>query len=413
MSNDSIEPQLDQLPKALHSEDARLDPYGWYRKMRDENPIRYDSDRGVWDVFRYDDVKRVVREYELFSSSTDFQPGDDVAGGRDANSSSEKNESESGLFGEMLVKTDPPKHDRIRSVVAEHFQADALQSYQPRIETIANELVDDLKRGRVDLVDAFSYPLPVDVIAGVIGVPREERATFKRWSDSLTDVASEPGDGDDLTQPEVMMRMGEYFQKRLADRRESPREDLLTAIATAGDAESALSDREAVSLCIILLIAGNITTTNLLTNAVWSFHEHGILDDVQTGTVPLRPAVEEVLRYRSPLHSVDRVARRDIELGRETIEAGDYVVAWLGSANRDGRHFDTPDEFDPTRRPNDHLAFGQGIHYCLGAPLARLEADIGFSALFDRFEITDVDTNDLQRSPSGVYGLEELVVTLA
>lgn len=413
MDDDSIGPQLDQLPKALRGEDARFDPYDWYREMRNENPVRYDPDRGVWDVFRYDDVKRVVREDELFSSSMDFQTGDDVAGGRDTDPSAETNESERGLFGEMLIMTDPPKHDRIRSVVAEHFQADAIRTYRPRVETIANELVDDLERGRVDLVDAFSYPFPVDIIAGVLGVPREERATFKHWSDALTDIASESGDEDDLTQPEAMMQMGEYFQERLADRREDPQDDLLTAIATAGDEESALSKQEAISLCILLLIAGNVTTTNLLTNAVWSFHEHGILDDVQTGAVPLRPAVEEVLRYRSSIQDVDRIARSDIELGGETVEAGDHVVAWLGSANRDGHHFESPDEFDPTRRPNDHLAFGHGIHYCLGAPLARLEAEVGFSTLFDRFEITDVDTNDLQRSPSGVYGLEELVVTLA
>ena len=410
MADDSTEPQLDRPPKELR-DDARLEPYEWYREMRDESPVRYDPDREVWDVFRYDDVKRIVREDELFSSKMDFQPGDDTDKGRDAAPSTE-GDSERDSFGEMLVSTDPPKHDRIRSVVAEHFQADAIRSYRPRVEAIADELVADLEPGRVDLVETFSYPLPVDAIAGVLGVPREERATFKRWSDAVADVASEPGDRNDLTRPEAMMQMSEYFRERLADRRETPRNDLLTAIATAGEDESALSEREAISLCTLLLLAGNVTTTNLLTNAIWSFHEHDVLDDVQTGAVSLQSAVEEVLRYRSPIQDGNRVARRDIELGGEAIEAGDHVVAWLGSANRDGRHFDSPDEFDPSRRPNDHLAFGHGIHYCLGAPLARLEAEVGFSALFDRFEITDVATNDLQRSPSDVYGLEELIVSL-
>lgn len=408
MGDDSNPPQLDQPPKALR-DDARLDPYEWYQEMRDENPVRYDEERGVWDVFRYDDAKRVLRDHDTFSSSMDPEPNG-VANGQPDGQRTETDESKSTPFGDMLIATDPPKHDRIRSVVAEHFQADAIRSYRPRVEAIATDLVDNLEPGEVDLVESFSDPLPVDVIAGVLGVPREERATFKRWSDAVTGVATAANTG--ITREEAFRRMSEYFGRLLTDRRQNPCDDLLTAIATAGD-ESELSDREMVSLCIFLLIAGNVTTTNLLTNAVWSFHEHGVLDDVQTGAVPLQPSVEEALRYRSPVQKVERVAHRDSELGGETIEAGEFVVVWLGAANRDDRHFDDPEKFDPTRRPNDHLAFGQGIHFCLGAPLARLEVQVGLTALFETFDVTASDTTDLSRSSGEIYGLEEFVVTLS
>ncbi|KZN26469.1 hypothetical protein A4G99_20685 [Haladaptatus sp. R4] len=413
MSEKSNEVQLERPPATLSTEDARLEPSEWYQEMRDETPVRFDPDRGVWDVFRYDDVRYVLKQYDLFSSNPmGSRSEDDVERDQSTSSPETMSESERGAFAEMLISTDPPKHERIRSVVNEHFQADAIRSYRPRVEAIADELVSDLELGRIDLVESFSYPFPVDVIAGVLGVPREDRATFKQWSDTITGAADASMDGG-LTREEAVMRMSDYFQTLLVDRRENPRDDLLTVIATAGSEESGLSHPEMISLCILLLIAGNVTTTNLLTNAIWCFHEHGLLDDVQNGEIPLDSAIEEVLRYRSPVQRQERVALQDVELGGKTIEEGDYVVAWIGAANRDERKFDSPETFDPTRRPNSHLAFGQGIHYCLGAPLARLEAEVGFRTLFDRFDIADVDTTDL--CPLGsveIYGSKRLPVTL-
>ncbi|MGA9402345.1 cytochrome P450 [Haladaptatus sp.] len=401
-SNDALE---NESPAALRTDEVRLDPFSWYREMRDEAPVRFDPDRGVWDVFRYDDVRRVLKGHDRFSSSMEFQSTDEPS-----SPESEAGEQERGSFGEMLIATDPPKHDRIRSVVNEHFQADAIRSYRPRVEAIAEELVADIEPGRTDLVEAFSYPFPVDVIAGVLGVPREDRATFKRWSDAF--IGSSARDEDGLSPEEGMMKMSEYFGTLFEERRKDPRDDLLTAIATAESGESALSGPEMVSLCILLLIAGNVTTTNLLTNAIWCFDEHDLLDDVQNEEIPLGSAVEEVLRYRSPVQHLERFARQDVEFGGKTIREGDEVVAWVGSANRDERKFDSPDTFDPTRRPNSHLAFGQGIHYCLGAPLARLEAEVGFTILFDTFDIVDVDTTDLSPASREIYGVELLPVTL-
>ena len=160
---------------------------------------------------------------------------------------------------------------------------------------------------------------------------------------------------------------------------------------------------------MLLLIAGNITTTNLVTNAVWCFDEHGVTDAVRTGDIDRKQAIEEVLRYRSPVQSLRRVATRDVELGGKTIEKGDLVTAWIGSANRDPDVFDAPDEFRPERSPNRHIAFGKGIHYCLGAPLARVEADVALKALLEQFDTIEPTEIDKKPVPSQVlYGLETL-----
>lgn len=407
MDERSNDMPMEKPPEALTTDKARLEPFSWYREMRDEAPVRYDPDREVWDIFRYDDVRRILKEHDLFSSSNDLQSEHERSSPDEESATSKP---ELGSFGEMLIAIDPPKHGRIRSVVNEYFQADAIRSYRPRVETIADELVSEIEPGRIDLVESFSYPLPVDVIAGVLGVPSEDREIFKRWSDSIIGASTVANDG--LSRQKAMMRMSDFFGTLLAERREAPQDDLLTAIATAGSEKSELSRGEMISLCILLLVAGNITTTNLLTNAIWCFDEHDLLNDVQNGSVPLKSAIEEVLRYRSPVQELDRTARHDVELGGKTIEAGDRVNIWLGSANRDERKFDSPDTFDPTRQPNSHLAFGQGIHFCLGAPLARLEAEVGLALLFDRFDIVDVETTNLVPASRTIYGLNQLPVTL-
>jgi cytochrome P450 len=262
-------------------------------------------------------------------------------------------------------------------------------------------------------VEALAYPLPVMVIADMLGVPREDRDRFKRWSDTIVRGL---GEG---TYPEQFLRerqqasqeMAAYFLERIERRREQPREDLLTTIATAEGEAGQLSRREALGTCILLLVAGNITTTNLVTNAVRCFDGHGVVADLADGDLRVGPAIEEALRYRSPVQAMTRVPREAVEVAGHTLEGGDRVVVWLGSANRDERQFEAADEFRPARSPNQHLGFGHGTHYCLGAPLARLEARVAIEELLDRLPDLRVVESELQPVRSSfIYGVESLPV---
>ncbi|MFU8869742.1 cytochrome P450, partial [Natronococcus sp.] len=257
-------------------------------------------------------------------------------------------------------------------------------------------------------------PLPVVVIAELLGVPAEDRDRFKRWSDTLVESSS----ADDETeaflerQQQAQMEMASYFFEMIADRRESPQDDLMTQIVTRElEDGSRLSEEEALGTCILLLIAGNITTTNLVTNAVRCFDAHDLFDELRAEPNAIGRAIEEVLRYRSPVQAMSRVATEDVTLRGAEIESGDRVVVWLGSANRDERQFEDADAFVPDRSPNQHLGFGHGTHYCLGAPLARLEASVALEELCARTATIEAVDTDLQPVRSSlIYGVESLPI---
>ncbi|MCU4802717.1 cytochrome P450 [Halobacteria archaeon HArc-gm2] len=395
-STDSVD-SARQHPAALQSRDARLDPFEWYAEMRSEASVHYDEDRDTWDVFRYEDVDRVLREQETFSADRSGSSGDPSA---DA-------ESDTAIL-KTMISTDPPEHERLRGFVNERFQPGALNDYRPRLEELTDELVDDLEdTGQFDFVDEFAIPLPVTVIAELLGIPAERRDQFKEWSNAL--IARPEDNSEEALQRMKRERgaaqkeMGQYFAKLLKERQAGDGDDLITLAATTDE----LTTKEKIGFCMILLLAGNITTTNLLTNAIWCFQEQGIVEDVRSGDIDRKQAIEEVLRYRSPIQEIQRVTSEDVTLGETQIEAGEVVNVWVGAANRDPEVFDDPETFRPERTPNQHLAFGKGIHYCLGAPLARLEADIALDRLLTRFDRLDADLSDLQPISSH-YGLESL-----
>ena len=403
----ATDPQgLQAFPAELRDRAAWLEPFDWYQTMRETEPVRYDPDRQVWDVFRYDDVKRVLDEDgERFSvdprtSETYRQP--------------ERPEEE--LIFETMLFQDPPRHDVLRGVVEDSFDPRALRDLEPEIRNIASGMLDEAvseARGTIDFVEEIAYPLPVVVIAEMLGIPSEERDRFKRWSDTLVEATSDDELSDEYLerQRQAQFEMATYFLQALEARQETPRDDLLTDLALAVDDDSVVfTQEEALGTCILLLIAGNVTTTNLLANAIRCFAPQNMFDGGSDLSLPL--AIEEVARYRSPVQAaITRVALEEVTLGGKTIEAGDQVIVWLGSANRDGRQFEEPDRFVPDRRPNQHLAFGHGTHYCLGAPLARLEARVAFEELFDRVERLELAEADLQPTRSSfVYGVESLPV---
>ncbi|EFW90535.1 cytochrome P450 [Haladaptatus paucihalophilus DX253] len=383
-------------PEELYDRQRQLDPFDWYARMRRESPVRYDESRKMWDVFRYEDVDRVLSDYDAFSSDM-----------RDAEAVSFDDDQ---AMRRTMINAEPPEHDRLRRFVDERFRPGTIRELQPRLEAFAAEFLDAVEDAdRIDLVGDFAYPFPVTVIAELLGIPADRRDQFKSWSDALvaspTEETTAAMEKNERQRQRARREMAEYFGDLLDERADGDGDDLITLAATSDDLER----DEKVGFCILLLIAGNITTTNLITNAVWCFDEHDVTDAVRTGEIDRKQAIEEVLRYRSPAQSIRRVATRDVELGGETIEAGELVTAWIGSANRDPDVFDAPEEFRPERSPNRHIAFGKGIHYCLGAPLARVEADIALDALLDRFDT--IEPTDEPKSPLStqlLHGLEAL-----
>lgn len=367
-----------------------LNPFPWYRGMRAQSPIFFDPQREIWHVFRYADVQRVLSEYADFSSRFGAASGaDDTA------------------LSNSLVATDPPRHRQLRALVTQAFTPRAVEDLAPRIAAITDELLAHVEtQGHMDLVQDLAYPLPVVVIAELLGVPIEDRDQFKHWSDAIT---STTGEG-----PAAQQAMAMYFAQLIEARRREPRKDLVSALMAAQIEGEHLSLPELLGFCVLLLVAGNETTTNLITNAMLCLDEApGVLDELQRDPGLLPDFIEEVLRFRSPVQSMFRLVARPVKLDGQTMQPRQSVLAWIGSANRDEGVFPNADRFDPHRAPNKHLAFGFGVHFCLGAPLARLEARIALGALLKRLpNVRRAPGAELEAQDSlVVYGVKHLPVT--
>lgn len=292
------------------------------------------------------------------------------------------------LIRRQFLFMDPPDHTRLRALVQQAFTRRAVEDLRPRIETIARGLVDAMyEKGVVDLMADLAYPLPVTVIAELLGVPLADRERFEAWSRDLLGLLAvqspspEAVDHADATVSAFL----DYFRDLVRERRDRPADDLLTALGRAEDADDKLAEDEILATCLLLLVAGHETTANLIGNGTIALLEHpGELRRLreEPGLVP--NAVEELLRYDSPVQATARTALEDIELDGKRVSRGDRVMLLLGSANRDPDAFDEPDRLVLDREPNRHIAFGSGIHFCLGAPLARLEARIALRTLLDR-----------------------------
>jgi len=350
------------------AQDQRLHPLEWYRHMRDSAPVSQDPQGGAWQVFRYDDVKRVLSDYATFSSASIARTGaiGDPASPLEAS----------------LISTDPPRHRQLRALVSQAFTPKAVADLEPRIAAITNDLLDRVAAsGRMDVVDDLAYPLPVIVIVELLGIPTGDRARFKEWSDAIVSGASSAA----MAGRDPQAEMSAYFLRLVAERRRDPRADLISALLAAQVDGQHLTELELLGFCVLLLVAGNETTTNLIANAIRCFDDNPeALRQLYARPELLPNAIEEVLRYSSPVRCMFRTTAAEARLGAHTIGAGQYVVAWIASANHDPEQFADPDRFDIARSPNRHIAFGQGVHFCLGAPLARLEARIALTAMLAR-----------------------------
>lgn len=360
-------------------------PSAWDAKMRREAPVFYDAEQQTWFVFGYENVKQAFANWQMFSSKVPHPP-------------------EQTDFTQSLNFIDPPKHRSLRTLVAKVFTARRVEALTPRMSVIVNELLDRFQdQGQMDFVRDFAIPLPVVVIAEILGVPIERQADFKHWSDGVVNK--------DLT---ASREIGDYFRELIKERSSKPSNDLVSDLIAAHEDGETLSAQELVDFCIVLLVAGNETTTNLLANAIVCLDESpSAYQHLQDEPALLHSAIEEVLRYRSPVLSMSRFTKVDTQIGDQTIPAGQLVNLRIGSANRDETKFEQADEFVIDRDPNEHVAFGNGIHFCLGAPLARLEAVIGLRAVLERLPNLRVDpTATLERiSPVfDLYGFKSLPV---
>lgn len=357
--------------------DQGLQPYAYYAEQRRRSPVRYDPTQNAWGVYRHAEVKAVLTDYANFSSEVPQARGEET-------------------FRESLISIDPPRHRQLRNVIAKAFTPGAIAGLAPRIKAIAHDLLDAIDtQERFDLVNAFAHPLPVMIIAELLGVPAGDRPQYKRWADELLN-----GDGDAMLRDDarrerarrVLTEMDAYFLEILAARRVRPQGDLISDLLAAEVDGERLSEEQILSFCMLLLMAGHVTTVNLISNGMVCLLEHPeALDALRRNPGGIPRALEEVLRYRSPVQWLARVARQDLILGGERVSAGQTIIAFVGSANRDESVFVDSERFDVSRHPNPHLSFGHGVHFCLGAPLARLEAQIAMQVLFARFEDFHLD----------------------
>jgi cytochrome P450 len=359
------------------------DLLAWLEASRANGQVHFDDKQQCWHVLGHPEASNILSDPAMFSSDLSaLRPDqDDLA-----------------LFQRgNFVNMDPPQHRKLRTLVSQAFTPKVVADLEPRIAQVTTQLLDQVDE-RFDLIDALAYPLPVIVIAEMLGVPTSDRGTFRGWADALFSQEIDPErslrDASEQAVTAVapiMREMNAYFLDYIRSRRTNPGSDLTSKLTQAEVDGERLADEEIVGFVGLLLIAGHITTTATLGNSVISFQDnpHAVAE-VRADPELLPAAIEEVLRVRTPFPRLARITTAETEVAGVRIPAGQVVLPWLTAANRDERVFTEPHRFDIHREPNPHLTFGHGIHFCLGAPLARLEARVALRLLLERYRDVEV-----------------------
>ncbi len=348
------------------------DPHPVYRALRESEPLHRNEERGLWVLSRHADVRAAILDPETYSSAQGVIP--------------------SGFVPEkpILISSDPPVHTRLRKAVQRALTPRRVSALEPMIRAYAKRLVASLPRGEeIDLVPRFTQPLPMYVMSELLGIPMEDRPIFRRWAEAVVHTNV----GSSAAIEEAQRELYAYFGGVVAERRRKPREDLMSILLSPTEEGDLLSEDEMLGFCFLLLLAGIETTTAALGNAVALLdRERGERKRVLDDPARIPNAVEEVLRYDSPVQGLSRTLLRDVELHGRRLVKGERVHMLFAAANRDEAVFSDPDRFDTSRDPNPHLAFGFGVHFCLGASLARLELKIGLEELLASapgYEVTE------------------------
>ncbi|GIM97114.1 cytochrome P450 family protein [Paractinoplanes toevensis] len=350
------------------------DPHSFYARWRQSGPVRpvvLPGGAGGWLVTGYDDARQALTDPRLSKEIQPSQVNDPIPA-----------DIRKAISHHMLA-ADPPDHTRLRRLVTAAFTARRIEALRPRIEQITDDLLDAMAgREQVDLIDALAFPLPIQVICELLGIPSEDRDSFRSWSNTLVG-----GQALRNRLPAAMAALVSYVRALIAERRQHPGDDLLSDLIAVRDQADQLSEDELSSMVFLLLIAGHETTVNLIGNGSYLLlSDRERWERLRADPARLPAAVEEFLRYESPVETATfRITTEDVEIGGAVVPAGEIVVISLLSANRDGNRFPDAADLRLDRPQNPHLAFGHGIHYCLGAPLARLEAQIAFGRLLVRF----------------------------
>ena len=381
------------------------DPYPTYHRLRDEDPVHH-SPLDFWVLTRYEDVAAVLRDprfiKEPLVSMVAARFGVSVPPG----------------VGLSMLDRDPPDHTRLRSLVSKAFTPRVVEGLRPRIQKMVDDLITRAEAvGTMDLIEEFAYPIPVNVICEMLGVPVDDHERFKGWS---LDIARGLDSVWLPLESEIPKRsgaarhaIGDYMRGLIAERRASPRGDLLSALIAAEEAGDKLSEDELIATCILLLIAGHETTVNLIGNGTLALLRHPEeLRRLRKTPGLITSAVEELLRYDGPVQRTARITSTEVTIGGRTIPKGEMVMPFIGAADRDPSQFPDPDRLDLGRADNRHIAFGWGIHFCLGAPLARVEGQIAIDTLVRRLPgLALVDAEPEHRQSLTLRGLKALPVT--
>jgi cytochrome P450 len=399
-----------RLHTPLFKADMLADPYPSYHRLRSEDPIHWDASDSRWVLTRYSDVVSMFRNpaasADRASALTALAPP-----------------SVRPLLafrGNSMLNSDAPKHTRLRLLVSKAFTARAVEAMTNKIQQLVDGFLDSVQsRGHMDVVAELAYPLPVTVIAEMLGVPSADRERFKHWSDDFALIAGGAGSVGEFTMDEyhritqAYQDLTAYLALVVAERRVNPRDDLLSALARAEEAGDRLSEGELYANATLLLVAGNETTTNLIGNGVLALLRNpDQLARLRASPALVASAVEELLRYDSPVQFTTRLLKEDIAMGGKTLRTGQLVLLLIGAANRDPSQFADPDRLDITRTDNKHLAFGLGSHFCLGAQLARLEARVVLESLLRRMPGLRLEGDmPAYRSHFNLRGLKSLPVS--
>lgn len=391
----------------------RIDPYPVYERLRIQSPVHF-SPFGIWVLSRYSDCNTLLHSPHASSDEQNSELYQQFASQQEMTKYAEAREQV-----KPFLFMDPPDHTRLRGLVTKAFTPRVVESLRPLMQSIVDELIDAaLLKGELEAIEEFAYPLPIRVICDLLGVPAEDHETFKGWSRELArsldpDITVTP---DEL---EARLRtvdiFADYFRGLIAERRKSPRNDLLSALIAAEDQGDKLTEQELLSTGILLLVAGHETTVNLIGNGLLALlrNPHQ-LEKLREDPALTKNAVEEVLRFDPPVQMTARTLLEDFKVDEVTIAKGQQAVILLASANRDPSQFDNPDQFDVGRGNLHHIAFSQGIHFCLGAHLARVEGQIALSTIVQRVPGMRLATDQLAYKEQLVLrGLAALPITFA
>lgn len=390
--------------------DYIIDPHPQLHRLRDEDPVHWSSTLGVWILTRYADVHAALRDSRFSCMAGRWEQYQKffLRGGSATSPMAE-------MYKRWMLQVDPPDHTRLRGLVNKAFTPRVVEKMRPAVQRSVDELIDRvIASGRMDVMSDLAFPLPIMVICDLLGVPREDNEKIRDWTAALLPSLSPAISADGVARVNsVIVEYREYFRELAHQRRAEPKDDMLSALIAARENDQKLSEEELLATCILLAFAGHATTAQLTGRAMHFLLQHPdqrqkLMDDSSL----IGNAIEEVCRYDSMLQLVYRTTKEPVTIGSKTIPASQMVFLSLAAANRDPSQFPDPDRFDISRDASKHIAFAYGIHYCVGAPLARLEGQIAVNTMLRRLPDLKLDAAGIRREPSLLLrGLTALPVT--